>query len=120
MPITIRGSSVLIGASLSEPHTSELHDAIFIFCRMYSVCIPYVCLDCNLTQPRAACGLYVALQTTFQHARAVLIHSFPMGEDGEERRLGGVAGTRTFTVRRLQVVKTPWLLYRTQLAAEIL
>ena len=51
----------VIGASLSEPHTSESNGAIFIYYYYYYgisvVRIPYVCLDCNLTQPRAACGL---------------------------------------------------------------
>ena len=57
-------ANVVIGVSLSKPHTSELNDAIFIYiiyiyisytCCMYSVCP----LDCNLTQPCAACGLQV-------------------------------------------------------------
>ena len=47
---------------------------------MYSVCP----LDCNLTQPRAACCV---LQTSFQNKLS--LHSFPMGKDGEERRLVG-------------------------------
>ena len=47
----------LIGASLSEPHTSESNGGIFIYYYYISVVrIPYVCLDCNLTQPRAVWG----------------------------------------------------------------
>ena len=45
---------IIIGASLSEPHTSESNGGIFIYISV--VRIPYVCLDCNLTQPHAACG----------------------------------------------------------------
>lgn len=46
---------VVIGASMSELHTSELNCGFFIYIAVLRV--PYVCLDCNLTQqPRAASG----------------------------------------------------------------
>ena len=72
----------IIGASLSEPHTSESNGAIFIYYYYYGISVVrilYVCLDCNLTQPCAA---------NYFPARAVPIqneHSFTMGENGEER-----------------------------------
>ena len=54
-------AAVIIGVSLSEPHTSESNGAIFIYYYYYYgisvVRIPYVCLGCNLTQPHAAYGL---------------------------------------------------------------
>ena len=41
---------------VSEPHTSELNGGFFIYILLYYyiisvICIPYVSLDCNLTQP---------------------------------------------------------------------
>ena len=50
--------------------------------------ISYICLDCNLTRPCGACG------------------SFLFSRNGEQRRLGEVAGPWTLTVRGLLVVKT--------------
>ena len=52
--------------------------------------IPYVRLDCNLKQPHPTCGVsdIFALQTMSGGPYTV----FPMDEEGNERRLGGVAG----------------------------
>ena len=55
--------AVIIGASLSKPYTSELNNAIFInymyyyFYYISIIYIPYVCLDCNLTQLCTRCCL---------------------------------------------------------------
>ena len=43
-----------IGASLSKPCTSEFNLSI-CYILLSAVCIPYVCLDCNLMQPWAEC-----------------------------------------------------------------
>ena len=60
----------------------------------------YVCLDCNLRQPRGhvrtLCNIF-ALLITFQH-----------------EHYGQVDGVWTFTVRALQVVKTNMATYRMQ------
>ena len=47
----VANHSCLIGASLSEPHTSEFF--------IYVVCTPDVCSDCNLMQPCFACVWHV-------------------------------------------------------------
>ena len=111
--MNIRGSEWvvcdIIGASLSEPHTSKLNGAIFIYIYIYIIIyLSYVFrmsfrLQFNATSRRMRSTSNIF--ATFQNEQS--IHSFPMVEDGEKRQLGGVAGMLTFTVRELQVVKTP-------------
>ena len=88
---TRKGKNDVTGANLSEPHTSESNDAIF----MYIIYLSYVFLfrvqfNATVRHVLSISNIF-ALQSTFQHEQCV--HSFPMGENGEESSLGRVAGT---------------------------
>ena len=54
---------------------------------MMDFCIPYVRLDCNLTQPPATCGQQVAFLVS-----GLFLSTNRAGKDGRQRRFGGVAG----------------------------
>ena len=85
--IVFSDCACVIGASLSEPHTSESNDAIHYY-YISVVHIPYVYrLQFNTTacHMRSISNIF-ALQTTFQHEQCLFrMSSFTMGKDGEER-----------------------------------
>ena len=75
---------------------------IYIYIYIYlSYIVPYICLDCNLTQPR-----WQKLAFSLSKLLFSMTIQCSVGEDGEKRHLV-VAGVWTFTARGLEVVK--WL-----------
>ena len=99
---------------VSEPHTSELNGGFFIYILLYYyiisvICIPYVSLDCNLTQPHTGCRQQVTI-------------SFSRLFSAVQRWWAETLGRSSwsiYTVQELQVVKTNMVTYRVQKIAGV-